>query len=300
MPSTTATLADKGLIKPPKWLPDNVLYETIMGSMAYGCNEDDSDMDVYGFCVPPKNLLFPHLAGEIPGFGTQLKRFDQFSTERTVLDPDARAGKGLEYDVTIYSIVRYFQLCMENNPNLIDSLFTARECVLFSSRVGERVRERRQLFLHRGCWHKFKGYAYQQLHRMHNKEKEGARAAIIAKYGYDVKYASHVVRLINEVEQILTEGDLDLRRSSAQQRDIRRGNGTEQQVRDWFSQREMSLQTIYENSKLPYAPDENAIKALLLECLEEHYGSLADCVVSEAQAVQALRDIRKILERVNM
>jgi uncharacterized protein len=42
------------------------------------------------------------------------------------------------------------------------------------------------------------------------KKRKGKRREIIDKYGYDEKFAYHVVRLLNEAEQILTENDLDL------------------------------------------------------------------------------------------
>lgn len=54
----------------------NVHYETIMGSVAYGVSSDTSDMDVYGFAIPPKDDVFPHLRGEILCFGKQHKRFE--------------------------------------------------------------------------------------------------------------------------------------------------------------------------------------------------------------------------------
>ena len=68
--STLQRLTDRGLIKPPRWLPGNVQYETIMGSVAYGVSSDTSDVDVYGWAIPPKDDVFPHLRGEMPGFGT--------------------------------------------------------------------------------------------------------------------------------------------------------------------------------------------------------------------------------------
>jgi hypothetical protein len=46
--STLQRLTDRGLVKPPRWLPGNVQYETIMGSVAYGGSSDTSDIDVYG------------------------------------------------------------------------------------------------------------------------------------------------------------------------------------------------------------------------------------------------------------
>jgi len=131
--STLQRLADRGLVKPPRWLPANVQYETIMGSAAYGVSSDTSDVDVYGWAIPPKEDIFPHLRGEIPGFGRQAKRFEQFQ-EHHLRDPDALAGHGRTYDLTIFGIVKFFALAAENNPNVIDSLFTPATCVLHSTR----------------------------------------------------------------------------------------------------------------------------------------------------------------------
>ena len=67
MANVVLELEQKRLIGPPKWLGGNVHYLTIMGSVAYGVSADTSDVDVYGFCIPPKEVIFPHLAGEILG-----------------------------------------------------------------------------------------------------------------------------------------------------------------------------------------------------------------------------------------
>ena len=182
--SLTARLTEKGIAKPPKFLAANVHYETMMGSTAYGVSSDNSDLDVYGFCIPPKDEVFPHLRGEIIGFGTQKHRFNQYQ-QHHLQDPSANSGKGQEYDLTIYNIVDYFQLCMKNNPNMIDSLFTRETCVLHVTRVGNMVRERRKMFLHKGSWHTFKGYAYAQLSKMSNKDRQGKRKEAVAELGYD-------------------------------------------------------------------------------------------------------------------
>lgn len=295
--SLAQRLVENGLIRPPKWLPANVHYETITGSMAYGVSGDSSDWDVVGFCIPSKELIWPHLAGEIPGFGRQLKRFEQYQ-EHHVLDPHEAAGQGRTYDLTLYSIVKFFQLCMENNPNMVDSLFTPQNCVLTCTRIGQRVREQRRIFLHKGCWHKFKGYAYSQLHAMASKKPEGKRLELVEQHGFDVKYAYHTVRLLLEVEQILEEGDLDLQRHREQLKAIRRGDWTQEQIREYFTRREKDLEELYHRSPLPHSPDEGRIRQLLLECLEEHYGTLEGCLVAPDRARTALREIRAILDRV--
>jgi hypothetical protein len=63
------------LVDCPDWLPDNTQYLVMMGSVAYGVSTDDSDIDYYGFTFPPRNDMFPHLKGEIMGFGQPYKPF---------------------------------------------------------------------------------------------------------------------------------------------------------------------------------------------------------------------------------
>jgi len=77
-------LAKKNLIHPPKWLPTNAVMVVVMGSQAYGVSNDASDLDVYGVCVPPKELVFPHLAGEILGFGRQIQRFEVWQEHKVM------------------------------------------------------------------------------------------------------------------------------------------------------------------------------------------------------------------------
>lgn len=295
--STLKRLEERGLVRPPRWLAGNVQYETIMGSVAYGVSSDTSDVDVYGWAIPPKEDVFPHLKGEIPGFGRPAKRFEVFQ-EHHVEDRDALGGRGRMYDLAIFGIVRFFGLAMENNPNIIDSLFTPATCVLHCTRVGNLVRENRRLFLHKGAWPKFKGYAYSQLHKLSNKRPTGKRAELVANHGYDTKFGYHVVRLIGEVEQILVEGDIDLQRNNEQLKAIRRGEWTENRLREWFAEKETQLERAYAESRLRPVPDEPKLRGLLMSALEDHYGSLERCVVDPDRAVVSLRNIQAELERV--
>ena len=123
------------------------------------------------------------------------------------------------------------------------------------------------------------------------------RMDTIAKFGYDVKFAYHIVRLLNEVEQILTEHDLDLERNREQLKSIRRGDWTLDEIELYFQKKELELETLYTISNLRHSPDEEKIKSLLLECLEMHYGNLDTCIVQEDKAISALRSIQEILDK---
>jgi hypothetical protein len=114
---------------------------------------------------------------------------------------------------------------------------------------------------------------------------------------YDVKYAYHLVRLLNEVEQILVEGDLDLQRNREQLKDIRRGEWTIEQLETYFESKERVLEQTYANSKLPEKPNEAAVKTLLLNCLEHHYGNLSDAVKVEPNANQMIAELQAVLDK---
>jgi len=86
-----------------------------------------------------------------------------------VFDKDAVGGAGKEWDVTVASVVRFFELCRQGNPNLIDALFTPENCVIHCTQIGRMVRDNRKLFLSKEAWKKFRGYAQSQLKKMNDK-----------------------------------------------------------------------------------------------------------------------------------
>jgi predicted nucleotidyltransferase len=296
MPSNLTDLVSRGLAHPPSGYDELIQYEVWMGSAAYGVSNDSSDLDVYGFLIPPKGVIFPHLNGEIDGFGPRGPRFEVYQ-QHHITDTSAKGGQGRVWDYQIYNIVKYFDLVMNNNPNMIDSLFVPERCIQFMTPIGQMVRENRHMFLNKKCWHTFKGYAYQQLHklRIKNPSEESKRYESIVKYGYDVKFAYHVVRLLNEVEMLMIEGDLDLERSREQLKSIRRGDWKLEEIEDYFKKKESELETVYTESKLPHKPDVARVKQLLLNCLEQHFGSLTDCVARDDTAGQAIKDIKAII-----
>jgi len=287
-------LAKKNLIHPPRWLPNNTVLLCVMGSQAYGVSTEASDQDIYGVCVPPKELVFPHLAGEIPGFGRQIQRFDLWQ-EHHVQDPD----KSVEHDFAVYSIVKYMQLCMENNPNMLDSLSVPRNCVIHSTAIGEMIRASRKTFFHKGCYHKLRGYAYAQLSKIRNKTNSlnPKRAADIEKNGMDTKFAYHVARLALECEQILETHDLDIQRDRELLKSIRRGEWTFNRLDQWFQDKEKTLEELYVTSTLRPHPDEPRIKQLLIDSLEQHFGNL-DAAIARAPELDSLvNDTEAVLSR---
>ncbi len=167
---------------------------------------------------------------------------------------------------------------MENNPNSLDCAFIPRRCILHSTKIGETFRENRKIFLHKGAYHKLKGYSYAQLSKIGSKSNASnpKRQADIETYGWDTKFGYHVVRLVLQCEQILMEHDLDLERDREIYKSIRRGEWTLDRLQSFFAKKEKQLEELYVKSTLRNCPDDVVIKTLLLNLIEEHYGSISE------------------------
>lgn len=283
-------LEKEKLIHPPKWMNNNIMYACYTGSVSYGVSEDYSDLDIVGLCIPPIQEIFPHTKGCVFGFDMPKNGFESWSEHHI-------HHKNKEYDFTIYNITTYFKLCMNGNPNMIDTLYSPQNCIIQNTPIGNLIRENRDLFLSKKCWHTFKGYAFSQKADLY-KQREGSRVELVEKYGFDTKAAYHLVRLIFEVEQILNEGTLDLQRSKYDLKSIRNGEWSLSDVENFFSTKEKQLEKVYNNSKLQYSPQQDKIKQLLLKCLEHHYGSIDKYVVQADKYQRAIQEIQEIMEKL--
>lgn len=271
----------------PSFVETNTQYLTIGGSYSYGTNMDLSDIDVTGFCIPPKQYIFPQV---IHGYDS-IPVFEEWQQHHVTY-------KDSMYDFKVFSITKLFTLLRNGNPNIIDMMYTDRDCVLYSTPIAEMVREKREIFLSKLCVPKFRGYAYAELKNVHNK-KSGQRKELIEKFGVDVKNMAHVVRLLLECEQILINQHLDLRRDKEFIKNIRQGNWTLQQVQEFFNSKEQYLIELEQKSKLRDKPDDVAIRQLLVNCLEHHYGSIDKYIgQSNDKYVNAVSEIQKIVNNL--
>ena len=120
----------------------------------------------------------------------------------------------------------------------------------------------------------------------------------------DSKYAYHIIRLISEVEQILTEGTLILNEKGRREhmKAIRNGEWSIEQITDWFTMKELELEKLYTNCKiLPHGPKENLpkIKTLLMTCLEMWYEDTGKLITNETISIaeSKLKEIEAIISR---
>lgn len=268
-----------------------VHLEGICGSFAYGMAGTASDMDVVGVCIPPVDWVFPHTVGAIPGFGPTPPKFENFQQHQIFFQEQ-------EYDVAIYSIVRFFQLVAENNPNMLDVLFLPDRCITHIDNIGKLIRQNRKLFLTKHSFHKFIGYAYAQLKKVRAKSPKESRLELIEKYGYDTKFASHLVRLALQAKQILIEHDLDIERNSEILKSVRNGTWKLDDLETWFKHQEIELNQLYTSSTLRHSPEWDELRRILMCCLEEKYGSLSKIISADVDS-RILRKFEQLKQIIN-
>lgn len=118
----------------------------------------------------------------------------------------------------------------------------------------------------------------------------------IRKNKYSTKYGYHLVRLMLECEQILSEGDLDIERNREVLKSIRRGEWSLEKLKSWFADKEKFIDELYNKSTIPYGPDVKAVKSLLLECIEMHYGSIDNAVKLDVDVEQILDGMQALID----
>ena len=115
--------------------------------------------------------------------------------------------------------------------------------------------------------------------------------------GFSTKFAYHIVRLALEAEQILITHHLEVDKNGPLLRSIRDGEWSVEKIVEWFDEKEKQLEALYTTSTLRHSPDEEALKVLLMNCLEEHYGNLSKAVVMPDRDTQILDDLKRLLEK---
>jgi hypothetical protein len=266
--------------------------EVIMGSLAYGVSGQTSDMDVYVVYIPKKEEVFPHLTGKVQGFYPMPDPVTSWQRHHMM------ASDQREYDVAAYSIVEYFRLAADNNPNIIDSLFVPARCVSFQSDIGKTIRENRKNFLNKKSYAKLRGYAISQMKKIDTRNPVGKRADLVTEHGWDVKFGYHTVRLIDECRQILMKGDLDIEENREELKAIRRGEWTYEKFKEETERRMASLDDLFLRSTLRQEPEWDALNKLLLVCLEIKFGKVTNEVATDAsEALRKLEEIRKLVNQ---
>jgi hypothetical protein len=174
------------------------ILRTVVGSGVHGIaiagTDDHDEMGVY--IEPPDRLL--GLQGPVEHY-----------VYRT--QPEgARSGPG-DTDLVIYSLRKYLRLAVKGNPTALLPLYAPQDSVLVITPLGRELRALAPAVLSQRAVHRFVSYLDAQRERLLGR-RGGApdRPELVARYGYDVKYASHALRLAYQGLEIVRDGRLTL------------------------------------------------------------------------------------------
>lgn len=99
--------------------------------------------------------------------------------------------------------------------------------------------------------------------------RNAKRAELEAKHGYDVKHAMHLVRLLRMCREILSTGEVIVKRPDREELlAIRNGAWSYEQLVGWAEEEDKALDALYVSSTLPHAPDRAALDRLCVELVE--------------------------------
>lgn len=232
------------------------------GSIAHGTyipNDDPlsiDDKDLIGICIPPAEYYMG------------LREFGSRGTQEVQVDP---------WDIVVYEHRKALRLLAKGNPNMLCMLWTPPEFITQENAAGEALLACRPLFATQAAFPAFRGYAQSQLKKMHKGVYHGymgeKRRALVDKFGYDTKNASHLIRILRQGINFMQTGELEVYRSDAEELvAIKRGEYSFDTVRRMAEELDHALGRAGEKSKLPEAPNWDAINKLAVHMYETQRG----------------------------
>ena len=116
--------------KSDKWVGDNLIFEVIMGSQAYGCNTVDSDYDIVGVFMNKHEHLFPQSYDRVLGFDElpNLANLEFKGEKNRIVFENGKDCKGEWHSLTNF----FFLASKHGSPNMIETLFTKRNLITYA------------------------------------------------------------------------------------------------------------------------------------------------------------------------
>jgi uncharacterized protein len=244
------------------------ILRTVVGSGVHGIaiagTDDHDEMAVY--IEPPGNVV---------GIGGSSQHY-VFRTQ----PEGARSGPG-DTDLVSYSLHKYLRLAVKGNPTALLPLYAPADSVLNVTALGEELRALAATVLSRAAVHRFLGYLDAQRRRLLGKGQQGrvpSRPELVERYGYDVKYASHALRLAYQGLEVARDARLTLPMPDVERERVlavKRGEVTRlDDVLDEIAGVQAQVEDLLATGKtpLPDAPDLAAISDWAVSAHRRHWG----------------------------
>jgi uncharacterized protein len=242
------------------------ILRTVVGSGVHGIAiEGTDDHDEMGIFVEPPQ----HVVGLAPAL--------DHDVWRTQLE-GVRSGPS-DVDLVRYSLRKYVRLAVKGNPTMLLPLYAPSNDVLIETRLGRELRALAPAIVSREAGRRFLGYMHAQRERMEGQGKQNRlpkRPELVEAHGYDVKYASHALRLAIQGVELVEEGLLHLPMREdhrARVRAVKSGQVAQADVLDEIRCWESRLQTLLVagGGPLPPRPDVAKVGRWMEEAHARHW-----------------------------
>jgi len=124
-------------------------------------------------------------------------------------DAPSQAG---DLDLTIFSLRKFLRLAMQGNPQILQCLFVPPHLCLVRDARGAQLQELAPLIVSRKAGARYLGYLEAQRQRLLGErgQKKVNRPELETKFGFDTKYAMHILRLGFQGVELMSTGRLTL------------------------------------------------------------------------------------------
>lgn len=138
---------------PKTAVPEGLCLLAYCGSIAHGTHNPDpesiDDIDLIGFVVAPIEVYFG---------------LTEWGSRGTL---EVKEGR---YDGVYYELRKAFNLLLVGNPNILSTLWTEPEHILFKDSIGTALLDTREMFLGKHIYGPLVGYASSQLSKMESQD----------------------------------------------------------------------------------------------------------------------------------
>ncbi len=213
-------------------LMDRVIYRCVVGSRAYGLDDDASDTDRRGIYLPPAEMHW-----SLYGVPEQLE--------------------SAETEECYWELQKFLMLALKANPNVLECLYTP--LVEYATPLARELLDMRDAFLSKLVYQTYNGYVLSQFKKLTARMKTGR----------DIKWkhAMHLIRLLLAGVTTLREGTVPV--SVELHRDrllaIRRGELPWEEIDAWRLDLHKEFDAAFEKTMLPERPDYERANALLIK-----------------------------------
>lgn len=233
------------------WFEQRTILRGVVGSTAHGLHTADGvdDRDEMGVCIEPMSAMIGRSEFEQVIYRTAAIREGKH-------DAKSRGG---DLDLTVYSLRKWARLALQGNPTVLLLLYLRAEYCSVRVSVGAQLQELQECFWSREAGKRFLGYLTAQKQRLLGERggKDVHRPELVEKYGYDTKYAMHMLRLGVQGVEFMRNGYLSLPMREPERewiRSVRIGKVTQQDVLQRAGELERELKDLIDGPGP--APDE--------------------------------------------